>query len=133
MKNEIVVDTKKQPDGTWTAEIRDVAGSRVEGCKTEDVARGMALLSAVTSLVDERAMRMRRLELQPGDLVVIEAQDRLPLEVMARIRAAWLGHAPGTRPVIFDGGMKLSAVLGLGSPKPTTAPTVDATKKRDMR
>lgn len=51
---------------------------------------------------------IRRLELKPGDILVLETEQALSAAAADRMRRAWAeaNPAPGVRMIILDGGTK---------------------------
>lgn len=60
--------------------------------------------------------RISSAELKPEDVIVIECDDHLPLEAMARIKETCEQLWPGRKVAVFDKGLRMKVVAGGKAP-----------------
>ncbi len=53
---------------------------------------------------------LQRLEMKPGEVLVLKCQDRLPLAAVERIKAHFTNELPGVKVLVLDGGMDIGVL-----------------------
>lgn len=66
--------------------------------------------AAVKIVTDDLQFKIARLELRPGDILVVRAPMRLPSETVARLRDMVRQAAPNVRAMVLDAGLDLSVL-----------------------
>lgn len=65
-------------------------------------------------LLGRKQYTLQRLQLEPGDILVITCDGHITFETQTRIAQYFRSIDPDVKLMLLDGGLKLSAVLGRG-------------------
>ncbi|MES2030862.1 MAG: hypothetical protein V4477_16905 [Pseudomonadota bacterium] len=60
--------------------------------------------------IDELEVKVQRLDLQVGDVLVLSAKQHLPESAHRYLRSTLSAVAPGHRVIVLDGGMQLAVL-----------------------
>lgn len=73
--------------------------------------------------MDDIEFKIARLDLRPGDILVIRCKQHLPMETIARMRAAFLPVTKDHKIMVLDGDMDLAVLTAAEIEARSVAPT----------
>jgi hypothetical protein len=81
--------------------------------------------SGVRAAIDDIEFKIARLDLRPGDVLVVKCQDRLTTETVRHMQAVIKEACRGHRALILERGMDLAILSAAEIEARSTAPTSD--------